>query len=234
MKVESTQRTGRSVWPVIGFFTNWGVQLVLTALGIAAIFETSQAYIVLWCVLGSLYALGVVIVCARLSNRPSRVSPLGLNWRFHKVAGFVTWVFTIVPMLIGVTGAMQIIVSNSYPELLEGYVQTPELLIKIVGVWGMLLGWGFMHWGFAQIYVLQDARARPGRAIEFPDGTTHPGLVDYVYVSFTVGTTFAASDVSFMNTRTRWIVTVHSVLSFALNAFTIALAFNTIMGAGNG
>lgn len=218
---------------VIGFFANWGVQLVLAAVGIAAILESSQAYIVLWCVLGTLYALGAIIVCARLSNHPRRIAPIGLNWRFRRVAGFVTWVFTIVPMLIGVTGAMQIIVSNSFPELLEGYVETPELLIKIVGVWGMLLGWGFMHWGFAQIYVLHDARARPERAIEFPNGNTQPGLVDYVYVSFTVGTTFAASDVSFLNTRTRWIVTVHSVLSFALNAFTIALAFNTIMGAGN-
>lgn len=234
MTVESPLRAGRSRWLVIGFFANWSVQLVLAAIGIAAIFESSQAYIVLWCVLGSLYALGAIIVCARLSNRPRRIAPIGLNWRFRRVAGFVTWVFTIVPMLIGVTGAMQIIVSNSFPELLEGYVQTPELLIKFVGVWGMLLGWGFMHWGFAQIYVLQDARAWPERAIQFPDGNTHPGLVDYVYVSFTVGTTFAASDVSFLNTRTRWIVTVHSVLSFALNAFTIALAFNTIMGAGNG
>lgn len=233
MTAELPQRVGRSRWLVIGFFANWGVQLVLAAIGIAAIFESSQAYIVLWCVLGSLYALGAIIVCARLSNHPRRIAPIGLNWRFRRVAGFVTWVFTIVPMLIGVTGAMQIIVSNSFPELLEGYVQTPELLIKVVGVWGMLLGWGFMHWGFAQIYVLQDARARPERAIEFPDRNTQPGLVDYVYVSFTVGTTFAASDVSFLNTRTRWIVTVHSVLSFALNAFTIALAFNTIMGAGN-
>lgn len=94
----------------------------------------------------------------------------------------------------------------------------------------MLLGWGFLHWGFAQVYALQDARAYPARALEFPGQNPSPSLVDYVYVAFTVGTTFAASDVSFMNTRTRWLVTIHSVASFGLNALTIALAFNTIMG----
>ena len=96
----------------------------------------------------------------------------------------------------------------------------------------MLLAWAFLQWGFAQVYLLHDRRNRPLETFDFPR-TPRPGIVDFVYFSFTVGTTFAASDVTSLTTRTRWIITLHSVVSFLMNALIIALAFDTIKAAAN-
>ena len=61
--------------------------------------------------------------------------------------------------------------------------------------------------------------------------TKDPGLLDFVYVSFMVGTSFTPNDVE-TAPPIRWTVVWHSVLSFFFNAFIIVLAMNTIMGGG--
>ena len=60
-------------------------------------------------------------------------------------------------------------------------------------------------------------------------GTERPRLVDFVYFSFTNGTSFAPSDVSIMTTRMRWTVSWHSLAAFFLNALLIVLVINTII-----
>jgi len=57
-------------------------------------------------------------------------------------------------------------------------------------------------------------------------------MVDFVYFSFTVGSSFAASDVTVLSSRTRWTVVWHSVSSFFFNGLIIVLALNTIMSNG--
>ena len=59
--------------------------------------------------------------------------------------------------------------------------------------------------------------------------TTNPSLLDFVYVSFMVGTSFTPNDVE-TAPPIRWTVVWHSVLSFFFNGFIIVLALNTIMG----
>ena len=61
----------------------------------------------------------------------------------------------------------------------------------------------------------------------FPD-RDDPGLLDFVYVAFMVGTSFTPNDVN-TTSRIRWTVTWHSVLSYFFNGFIIVLALNTIM-----
>jgi uncharacterized membrane protein len=52
-----------------------------------------------------------------------------------------------------------------------------------------------------------------------------------VYFAYTLGTTFAASDVEVRTTRMRWTIVWHSVLSYFFNGLVIVLALNTIMSA---
>ena len=63
--------------------------------------------------------------------------------------------------------------------------------------------------------------------------TKEPGLLDFVYVSFMVGTSFTPNDVE-TAPPIRWTVVWHSVLSFFFNGFIIVLALNTIMGGSFG
>lgn len=221
-------KSGQPRIPGRRLLLSWALQICLAALGIASLLEPGVTFLLLWCVAGTLYAVGVAWLLGRRSLRTVQ-PPLG--WSQNPKLLPVTWVLTLVPVAIGVGSAVQVILSRTDPAAVVEVLGAGAVpLVRFLGVWGMLLGWGFLHWGFTHLYAIQDALAAPGKAIQFPQDDLQPGLVDYVYVAFTVGTTFAASDVSFLNTRIRWIVTVHSVLSFTLNALTIALAFNTIMG----
>ncbi|HOQ53818.1 MAG TPA: DUF1345 domain-containing protein, partial [Micropruina sp.] len=81
--------------------------------------------------------------------------------------------------------------------------------------------WGFAQWYFAHYY----SDVRPG--MEFP-GTEFPDLVDFAYFSFTIGTTFATTDVMIVTRRARWRVVTHSVLTFFFNSAILVLALSSI------
>ncbi len=202
---------------------HWIAQILLAAIGAVIIATDELAWVLAWNVLGTAYAATAIIALATASRRPAAGDDLDddtSRW-FASANGAITVALTVVPTLIGVTAALMVII--------DGRDESLGVLVKVIGVWAMLLAWGFLQWGFAQVYVLH-ARRRPEPTFDFPR-TPRPGLVDFVYFSFTVGTSFAASDVTVVSTRTRWIVTVHSVVGFLLNALIIALSFNTIMSA---
>jgi uncharacterized membrane protein len=53
-------------------------------------------------------------------------------------------------------------------------------------------------------------------------------LLDFTYFSFTVGTSFAASDVEIRARSIRYIVLVHSILSFFYNAAILGIAIGVV------
>ncbi|WP_353114139.1 DUF1345 domain-containing protein [Microbacterium sp.] len=236
-KARRRRRRLDSAW---SWVLNWGMQIVLAAIGIAFIVGdgSSLLSLTLWCGLGSLYALvTIVYLSMRARGAESRIRDDENPRWFDRIRGAATVILTVIPTAIGVTAALQVILvgaakNHDLAELLGPDIEL-GWAVKPIGVWAMLLAWGFLHWGFAQLYMHQRDRMDPVATLDFPD-TPKPGLVDFVYFSFTVGTTFAASDVNVRSTRTRWTVTVHSVLGFLMNALIIALSFNTIMNAANG
>jgi uncharacterized membrane protein len=68
-----------------------------------------------------------------------------------------------------------------------------------------------------------------GRGLEFPHGAA-PMATDFLYFSFTLGTSFAASDVTVTSQTMRWHVMIHSILSFFYNTVVLAVAFGILTG----
>lgn len=192
----------------------------------------------LWCLLSTAYMVGWMIVLGRISRSSWRSSPTLISTR--PPGRLASLLITIVSSFIGVSAASELLVLRSDPAF--------GTAIDFFGVWAMLLAWGFLHWGFAQIYYrvyhqgpgrVRRARAGGAAAATAPAAasepplvflhTTEPTLLDFVYVAFMVGTSFTPNDVE-TTPRIRWTVVWHSVLSFFFNGFIIVLALNTIMG----
>lgn len=200
------------------------VQLVMIVVGVWLVVlseddDTTLLLLGLWCAIGTLYELVVLIVLGRAARRPVVDGDRPSRFEVGRVARLVSMTATILASLIGFTAAVQVLGLHNDPEV--------GSITDIVGVWSMLLAWGFLHWGFSQIYY-QRHYSSDVPLLRFP-ATEHPRFVDFVYFAYTLGTSFAASDVEVLSTRLRWTVLWHSVLSYFFNGLIIVLALNTIM-----
>ena len=248
--VAATQRTGRVV--------NLVALLSVLAFGVAFIFadentEWQLTTLALWCLLSTIYMIVWMSILGRIARSTWRGSASIISTR--PPGRFASLLVTILSSIIGVTAASELLVLRSDPAFGSA--------IDFFGVWAMLLAWGFLHWGFAQIYYrvyhygpgrVHRRASRDAAAVTVPDAatagvpdaalgspaddavpplvfphTTNPSLLDFVYVSFMVGTSFTPNDVE-TAPPIRWTVVWHSVLSFFFNGFIIVLALNTIMG----
>lgn len=134
----------------------------------------------------------------------------------------LSWIFPLVASLVGVNAALlAITVRAPVDGSRAGYTFT-----GVVAAVGIILSWQLLHTGFAQIYESMQHRHPGNRASN--SRTDTPGLADYLYFSFTVGTSFATSDTSVTTVRTRWVVLLHSVVSFFYNALVVAVAIQII------
>ena len=217
---------------------------IVLVVGVAFVFADQSTdfqiiSLALWCLLSTAYMIGWMIVLGRISRSSWRSTPTLISTR--PPGRLASLLITIVSSFIGVSAASELLVLRSDPAF--------GTAIDFFGVWAMLLAWGFLHWGFAQIYYRvyhqgpgRVRRARAGSdpaAASAPSAasdpplvflhTTEPTLLDFVYVAFMVGTSFTPNDVE-TTPRIRWTVVWHSVLSFFFNGFIIVLALNTIMG----
>ena len=215
---------------VVGFVASLLAQLAMIVVGIWLVVlaeddVTTLELLFVWCGLGTIYLIVTLFVLGRLSKTPAP-GRRPARWETGRVARLVSMTATILASLIGLAAAIQVLALHNDPEI--------GSLTDFVGVWSMLLAWGFLHWGFSQIYFQRYyASARPSLRFPHPAGEppADPRFVDFVYFAFTLGTTFAASDVEVLSTRMRWTVVWHSVLSFFFNGLIIVLALNTIMSS---
>lgn len=209
---------------VVGLVVNLAAQLAMIVVGIwlVVLSEDDGSTLLLlgiWCTIATLYEIVALIALSRLAKQPADRAARPAHWQTGRIARIVSMTATILSSLIGFTAAIQVLALHNDPQV--------GSITDFVGVWAMLLAWGFFNWGFAQVYY-QRYFAASGPTLRFPD-SAEPRLVDFVYFSFTLATTFATSDVEVLSTRMRWTVTWHSVLSFFFNGLIIVLALNTIM-----
>ncbi|NMN98037.1 DUF1345 domain-containing protein [Antrihabitans stalactiti] len=190
----------------------WTLEFSLTGLGIIwlvlLVFKvyTGFGLMLSWDVLVGVYVvLGWHSLRGELQvDRAAQLSELvGPRW--------YTAVLAVVASSAGLAGGFVMISATGSNPTEEG-----------VAAATVLLSWLLLHTTFAQIY----ARAcLDSGGLQFPE-CPNPQLAEFVYFSFTIGTTFAVSDVTVVTSRMRNRVTAHSVLSFFFNAAVVAIAID--------
>ncbi len=109
----------------------------------------------------------------------------------------------------------------------------PKAVYLPVGIGGMMLSWVMVHTTFAFHYARifysneDDGTDKIEGGLHFPD-EDYPDYLDFAYYSFVIGMTFQVSDVETRSRKFRRITLLHSLLSFGLNTFVIALTINLI------
>ena len=87
------------------------------------------------------------------------------------------------------------------------------------------LGWAMVHTLAAFRYARLYYTGSKGSGLAFP-GTREAGPWDFIYFSFAIGTSAAASDVDVESTQMRKLVLIHSTGAFFYNTVILALAVN--------
>ena len=90
------------------------------------------------------------------------------------------------------------------------------------------VSWAFIHFVFALHYAHEyhlGAHRRGEGGLDFP-GDEPPDFVDFLYLSFVIGTSAQTADVSLTSRRMRRLGLVHCVLAFLFNATVLALTVN--------
>jgi len=201
-------------------------QLTLAVIGLIVGFvptaEETLQLLDWWCFCAVLYVIAVAIAVTVVArSRRSVHRWVTARLLVGRITGVVSGASTVLASLCGIAGAVQVKLQ---------YTGADRVSATVIGTTAMLLSWMLLHWGHAQLY-LRLHRRSPRPLLAFP-GTAHPRLSDFVYFAFTVGTTFATSDVDVLDPRMRWAVAKHSILSFFYDGAIIVLALNTLTASG--
>lgn len=103
-------------------------------------------------------------------------------------------------------------------------------VVYSMSIVGVISSWAFLHVAFALQYATLYYGPGGSTGFDFPGGG-EPGIVDFAYFAFTLGTSFAVSDVLVTSSRIRKAVLVHSILAFFYNAAILALVINIVVSA---
>lgn len=100
--------------------------------------------------------------------------------------------------------------------------------LRVLGVAGIVIAWGLLNTSFVNVYMALIDRAHPDLPPFGVPGEPDPDYPEMIYFSFTVGTSFAASDVDVLTRPARRAVLIHSTVAFFFNAVVVAAAFQAL------
>ncbi len=185
------------------------------------------AFLVSWILALTIYMilLGIVIFQADGPMTKQRVS------RDEPNRVFLLIVLVLVALLGNISvGVILTSVGNEHP--------THARLLVGLSVWAVIMSWFLLHTAVGQHYARlyyedtdRHGRPYPGgmrRGFNFP-GSPEPTYLDFLYVSFTVGLTYAMSDVNVTNEIQRRMVLIHSVVSFFFYSTVLGVVLNAIV-----
>jgi uncharacterized membrane protein len=144
--------------------------------------------------------------------------------------GSVAFVFfmVLISSFAGMLDVLLIIISKDYA--IHG---SPLFLPSCIS--GMILSWIMVHtiYVFHYAHEYYDSKDKNGNkyvgGLVFPE-ENEPDYLDFAYYSFCMGCTFQVSDINITSRKIRRITMFHSLLSFVLNTFVVALTVNLIAG----
>jgi uncharacterized membrane protein len=112
------------------------------------------------------------------------------------------------------------------PQVRDGSLASASLIV--LNALGVVAAWAVLNTAYVLYYAyMYYGDEENSGGLEFP-GDKEPGMLDFAYFSFTVGTSFAASDVLVTSRTCRRVVLGHTILSFAYNTVLIAVVINVI------
>lgn len=193
----------------------WVVPLVEAGILVSSVVYlvgSELGVLVVWEVLTLAYLVGGLVVAWRGSERPAavpRADRLLVRWM---------WLPVVLSACTGANAAVFALMGSGGPGVDRVSVVTSTLAI--------VLSWGLLHVGFAQLYRLLAADS-DGAGFRFPEG--RPGsFMDLLYFAVTIGTSFATSDVELATVRLRRVVMLHSIVAFFYNTLVIAVVFQVL------
>lgn len=184
---------------------------------VAFLFTLDARALAIWLTIGTLYLVGGF--AAVWKGRPLASDEIAA------APSIVRWLW-IPPVLAAAVGAASAITALLARDADAGAPGNQALVVA--ASLGVILSWVLLQVGFAQKYLILDATAE-SEDLRFPEGSA-PSTLSYLYFSFTLGTSFATSDVEIISTRMRRLVLVHTVLAFFYNALVVAVAFQVLQG----
>jgi uncharacterized membrane protein len=236
LPAQGLSRFGRRVSPLGEIGRTLAAVLTATASALAMPAGTGiEVYVaVYWDVWALTYLALTWILILRSSPRQTR------QWaRVQRRAtrGGLVSIGMMLFFMVGRTGSLLFIVLVSQMGLVAVVVLLPQVrgagsmgdvLLVTMNALGVLAAWAVLNTAYAlyYAYMYYKDEERSG-GLEFP-GDKEPGKLDFAYFSFTVGTSFAASDVKVTSRRSRGVVLGHTILSFIYNTVLIAVVINVI------
>lgn len=97
----------------------------------------------------------------------------------------------------------------------------------MVGMAVIFANWLLIHTVYMLRYAQLHFDGSPSR-INFNDDGYRPTYSDFAYVAFTVGITFAVSDVTLVGTAMRRLVLTHAAYSYLFGTGILVMAFNVV------
>lgn len=139
--------------------------------------------------------------------------------------GSIAFVFVMVLLAsLASLGGVLNLVSNKDEMQLHPAVFVGLSIGTLIISWAMVHTLYTMH--YARLYYRDDKGG-----FEFADGDDYkPDYRDFAYIAFGIGATFQVADTDIDRPECRRVVMVHSLISFALNTFAVALTINIIAG----
>src|SRR6201992_4258042 len=207
--------------------------LIALGIGFTILSETAGsdlAYLIGWVALALIYLTIGFVVVRRRRKRPDLIQPIGHLSRQWLTGARLSFGFTIGASVVGMGSANSVLTSGNNATYGDP--------IRFFGGVAIVAAWLLLHVGYARFYARRyDSQEDPAcpdgaavnRGLDFPRPAT-PMATDFLYFSFTLGTSFAASDVTVTSPAMRWHVMMHSILSFFYNTVVLAVAFGILTG----
>ncbi|HWI31790.1 MAG TPA: DUF1345 domain-containing protein [Microbacterium sp.] len=193
------------------------VEIAIVAASVVYVATSSFIALIAWEAIAAVYLLAGFLIARRRSiDGAPAAGRTG-------VLDTLSWVLPFAASLVGINSAILFLLNRGS----AAFRDDQALVIAVAAASGIVISWLLLHTGFAQMYQMMHDREPDVPGLVFPSKEA-PHLVDYLYFSFTIGASFATSDVSVVSTRMRWTVLGHSILSFFYNALVVALAIQIL------